>query len=166
MYRCYTCWRLCLVSWPQPFQCFHVLPFFSQVPQRTHPPVLQRHPVHKEKYQPISLDSLPDITSQLPAVNSTELHVWVQPISKIYTDDMVHFPVRSRSGNCYIMLAYHVDTNAILVSVFQSCNDRHRISAYNSIMLRLKYKGHSVDIQVLDDEASANYRRTIVDEWN
>ena len=64
------------------------------------------------------------------------------------------------------MLAYHVDTNAILVSVFQSLNDRNHIAAYNIIMSRLKSKGYRVDLQVLDNEASAKYRRTIVDKWN
>jgi hypothetical protein len=38
---------------------------------------------------------------------SKELHVWSEPISKLYTDDMGRFSVRSRSGNQYIMLAYH-----------------------------------------------------------
>ena len=33
-------------------------------------------------------------------------------------------------------------------------------------MLRLKSKGHSVDIQVLENRDSAEYFRTIVDEWN
>ena len=64
------------------------------------------------------------------------------------------------------MLAYHVDTKAIIVSAFQSRNDRHRIAAYNSIMYRLKSKGHSVDIQDLNNEDSAEYCCTIVDEWN
>ena len=79
---------------------------------------------------------------------------------------MGRFPVRSRSGNRYIILSYHVDTNSILASAFQSSNDRHHIYSYKSIMLRLKSKGHSVDFQVLDNEARAEYIHTIVDEWN
>ena len=120
----------------------------------------------KKKSQPISLDSLPDITSQLPSVQSKELHVWVEPISKIYTDNMGRFPVCSRSSNRYIMRAYHVNTNAILVSAFQSCNDQHCMAAYNSIMSSLKSKGRSVDIQVLDNEASSKYCCTIDDGCN
>ena len=120
----------------------------------------------KKKTLPISLNFLPDIASQLPAVRSKELHVWVEPISKLYTNDMGRFPVRSQSGNRYIMLAYHVDINAIFVSAFQSDNDRHLVAAYNSIMSHLKSKGHSVDLQVLDNEAIAEYRWTIIDECN
>ena len=64
----------------------------------------------------MSLDSVPDITSQLPRM---ELHFLVEPISKLYADNVSRFPVRYLSGNRYIMLEYHVNTNAILVSAFQ-----------------------------------------------
>ena len=106
---------------------------------------------------------LPDITSQLPAATSKELYVFTDPISKLYTDDMGRFPVRSRSGNHYVMLAYHFDTNTILVEPFQSRQDRHRIAAYNRIMTRLKKRGHTVDLQILDNEASQAYKLTIQD---
>ena len=82
------------------------------------------------KPKPTSKEALPDITSQLPALKSKELYVFTQPISKLYTDNMGRFPVRSRSGNHYIMLAYHADTNAILVEPFQSRHNRHRSEAY------------------------------------
>ena len=59
----------------------------------------------KPPLKPVSIDSLPEITSQLLAVKYQELHVWVDPISKLYTDDMSRLPVRSQSGNQYIMLA-------------------------------------------------------------
>ena len=49
--------------------------------------------------------------TQPPNPPSKELYVRIHHISKIYSDDMGRFPVRSYSGNEYIMLAYHVDTN-------------------------------------------------------
>ena len=52
------------------------------------------------------------------STSSKELHIWVKPISMLYTDDTVRFPIRSRSGNQYLMLAYHCDTNAILIELF------------------------------------------------
>jgi hypothetical protein len=102
-----------------------------------------------------------------PVSPSKELHVWTEPISKLYTDDMGCFSVCSCSGNQYIMLAYHCDSNAILVEPFQSRNDRHRIPAYNRLMSRLKARGHIVDHQhqVLDNEASAEYIRVITEDW-
>ena len=51
---------------------------------------------------------------QLPQVRSNELHIHVTPISKLYTDDTGRFPIHARSGNLYIIIAYHCDANLIL----------------------------------------------------
>ena len=46
----------------------------------------------------------------IPApLKTKERHIWDQPISKLYTDDCGRLPIRSRSGNEYIMIAYHCD---------------------------------------------------------
>jgi len=63
-----------------------------------------------------------------------ELHIRVQPLSKLYTDDTGRFPVRSRSGNQYIMIAYHCNSNAILAEAFKTRADKHRLIAYNNII--------------------------------
>ena len=42
--------------------------------------------------------------------------------------------VKARSGNQYVMIAYHADGNLILQQGFKMRNDRHRIAAYNAIM--------------------------------
>ena len=110
------------------------------------------------KPKPDTEDVLPDITSQIPAANSKDLCVYTNPISKMYTYDMGRFPVLFRSGNHYIMLAYHVETNTILVEPFQLCQDRHRIAEYNRIMTRLKKRSHTVDLQILDNEAIQAYK--------
>ena len=60
-----------------------------------------------------------------PKTKSKELYITTEPIRKLYTDDMGRFPVRSRSGNNFLMLYYHVDTNVILVDPFESRHDRH-----------------------------------------
>eukprot|EP00804_Cyclotella_cryptica_P017724 CCRYP_001164-RA/>CCRYP_001164-RA protein AED:0.37 eAED:0.27 QI:0/0/0/1/0.33/0.25/4/0/1265 len=111
-------------------------------------------------------NTAPSFPSPTPPAATKELHLWDEPISKLFTDDMGRFPVRSRSSNQYLMLAYHCDTNAILVKSFQSRHDRHRIPAYNRLMRRLTARAHTVDHQVLDNEASAEYRRVITDDWN
>eukprot|EP00804_Cyclotella_cryptica_P027773 CCRYP_009194-RA/>CCRYP_009194-RA protein AED:0.39 eAED:0.16 QI:0/0/0/0.66/0.5/0.33/3/0/764 len=75
--------------------------------------------------------------STLPSpAPSHKLHVVVEPVSKLDTNDMGQFPTHSHSGNQYIMLAYHCDSNAILVEPFQSCLDLHRIAAHGQIMAR------------------------------
>jgi hypothetical protein len=79
----------------------------------------------------------------------------VEPISKLYTDDTGSFPTRAQSGNQYIMIAFHTPSNAILVAPFKSRKDVHQLEAYNSIMQRLKKRNHHVDLQMLDNESSA-----------
>ena len=107
--------------------------------------------------EPLESDPLPD---------PNELHIRVHHVaSKLYTDDCGKFPVRSRGGNNYIMIAYHSQSNMILSAPFKSRADRHRLQAYNSIMQRLKDKNLMVDLQILDNAASKEYKRTITEEW-
>ena len=100
-----------------------------------------------------------------PAKTSNEFYVVVNPVSKLYTDDMGWLSIRSCSGHRYIMLAFNCDSNVILIEPFQPCHDRHRIAVYIRIMTRLQERGHAVDLQVLEKEASAEYRRTITQPW-
>ena len=73
-----------------------------------------------------STKTVPPTLLTPPSSNTTrpkatrELHLWVKPISTLYTDDTGRFPARSRSGNKYLMVAYHCNTNAILVEPFQT----------------------------------------------
>ena len=60
---------------------------------------------------------------QLPQVRSNELHLQVTSISKLYTDDTGRFPVHARSGNQYIMIAYHCNANLILAKPFASIKE-------------------------------------------
>ena len=64
-----------------------------------------------------------------------------------------------------MMIAYHCNLNVILACLFNLLKDVHRLRAYNAIMERLKSRGHHVDLQVLDNEASAAYRQLITDKW-
>ena len=55
-----------------------------------------------------------------PQQKNQELHIWDHPISKLQTGYCSRFPIRSRSGNEYIMIAYNCDPNTILQSpIFQ-----------------------------------------------
>ena len=107
----------------------------------------------------------PPAPTPAPSTASKLLVISTEPISKLYSDDTGRFPIRSRSGNNYIMLAYHVDTNAILVEPFESRHDRHRLAAADRIMTRLAKRGHGVDLQILDNECSAAYKLHIEEKW-
>ena len=63
------------------------------------------------------------------------------------------------------MIAYHCDSNKILQAKFANRKYKHRIRAYNYIMRCLADRGHQVDIQILDNEVSADFKRTIVEYW-
>ena len=87
------------------------------------------------------------------------------PTSTLYTDDMGRFPIRSQSGNNYIMVAFHDAANVILVQPFQSKADHHRIPAYDILMNRLKRRGLTVDMQFTDNEVSAKFLHNITEVW-
>ncbi len=95
------------------------------------------------------------------AAPSNEVHIHVVSISKLYTDDTGHFPVRAWSGNQYVMIAYHADGNLILQQAFKTRSDKHCIAAYNTIMTRLAACSLAVDLQILDNETSAAYKHAI-----
>ena len=63
------------------------------------------------------------------------------------------------------MVAYHCNTNVILIEPFQTREDRHRIPAYTCIMTRLKTCSHVIYHQVLDNEGSKEYRLHVTDIW-
>ena len=63
------------------------------------------------------------------------------------------------------MIAYHCDSNTVLQAPFVNRKDKHRIRAYNSIMNKLTDRGHHVDIQILDNEVSADFNKTTQQDW-
>ncbi len=89
----------------------------------------------------------------------------VYPISKLYTDDTGPIRVWERLGNQYVMIAYHTDGNLILQQAFQTKADKHRIPAFKSIMARLAARGLLVDLNIRDNEASADFKQVITESW-
>ena len=63
------------------------------------------------------------------------------------------------------MIDYHCDTNLILAEPFSSRKDTHRLLAYDKIMQRLTDNKLIVDLHILDNEASAEYKRAITKKW-
>ena len=94
------------------------------------------------------------------------MHIKVVPLSKLFTDDMGRFPIRAMSGNQHIMLAFHENANVILVQPFKTKDDTHHIPAYSAIMTQLKKRNLGVDLQILDNEASAVYINCIENKWH
>ena len=63
------------------------------------------------------------------------------------------------------MIAYHCDSNTILQVPFVNRKDKHRIRAQNSIMQKLADMGYHVEVQILDNEVSAEFKKVIVKDW-
>ena len=115
----------------------------------------------KPKPQRINLKLTGDIIPPRNTTPSHEIRIRVEHIRKLYTDDTGRFPVCSRSGNQYIIIAYHCDSNAIIATPFKSRADKHRLLAYGSIMQRLKDRNMLLELQKLYNKASTEYKRII-----
>jgi hypothetical protein len=63
------------------------------------------------------------------------------------------------------MIAFHANGNLILQQAFKTRSNKHCISAYNTIMTCLAARGLLVDLQILDNEASAAYKHAITVTW-
>ena len=59
------------------------------------------------------------------------------------------------------MIAYNCNANLILAVPFNSRKDTHRLLAYNKIMQRLSDHKLTLDLQILDNEASTEYKRFV-----
>ena len=126
----------------------------------------QRQNVRSTKSKQLAaIPLLPSVSPPAAVSPSNLVVVTVVPLSRLYTDDTGRFPIQARSGNQYVMIAYHADGNLILQQAFQTKSDRHRIAAYNAIMTRLAARGLSVDLQILDNEASSAYKQAITFTW-
>ena len=63
------------------------------------------------------------------------------------------------------MITYNCDSNTILHASFSNRKNKHKIQAYRLIMKRLAYCGHKVNVHILDNEVSADFKQVIVDDW-
>ena len=97
----------------------------------------------------------------MPQVQYNELFLQVTPISKFYTDDTGRFPVHACSVHQCIMITYHCDKNLILAVTFKTRKDTHRLKSYNKIIQRLSNHNMTVDLQIIENEASVEYKRVI-----
>jgi hypothetical protein len=112
----------------------------------------------KEEYDAVYAAAfVPDVAQEVHLVNLS--------LETLFTDCIGRFPVRSVSGNQHVMCAYHVGANVILVKAYQTKHDRHQIPAYSRIMEQLKQTNVQVKMQVLDNEVSAKYIKTITEKW-
>ncbi len=115
---------------------------------------------------PLSPTALPTAAPSPNDMPSNQVFIKVHPLSRLYTDDTGHFPIRACLGNQYIMIAFHAYGNLILQQAFKSKSDHHQIAAYNAIMTCLAAKVLLVDLQILNNKTSMAYKEAITFKWN
>ncbi len=93
---------------------------------------------------------------------SNQVIIVTKPLSKLFTNHTGRFPIRACSGNQYFMIAFHANSNFILQQALKSKSNRYRIAVYSTIMTRLATQGLSIDLQILDNKASAAYKEAII----
>ena len=74
---------------------------------------------HPETKAAVPAEKQADKTTQESGSPPNELHIRAIHTSKLYTDDTSRFPVRSRSGNQYFIVAYD-SSNLILFAPFKT----------------------------------------------
>lgn len=72
----------------------------------------------------------------------------------MYTDLTGNFPVRSLRNMTCIFVAYVYDINAILVRAMPSHTDAAMIDAFTSIHDELTARGHTIHLNIMDNECS------------
>ena len=79
----------------------------------------------------------------------------------MYTDQTGGFPTMSSRGNRYQMILYHVDSNSIWVEPTKNKTEGEMIAARSRALDRMRACGIKPKRQVLDNEASKQYRQAI-----
>jgi hypothetical protein len=87
---------------------------------------------------------------------------------EVHTDQTGRFPVVSRKGHKYIMVLIEIDSNYIAMEPMRSRETAEMIKTYKIIMDRLAKQGIKPKKQLLDNEASQEYKEAIEEyemEW-
>ena len=63
------------------------------------------------------------------------------------------------------MITYHCDTNLILAVPFKTGKVTHRLKEYNKIIQHLHNHRLRLNLQILYNEASADYKQMIKEKW-
>jgi hypothetical protein len=104
----------------------------------------------------------PGTEEVLPAKRHNNIFVRVEDLAKsIHSNQTGAFPYTSQQGNCYIMIAIHLDANYIFCEPMKNRLEDEMIEAYQKIINRMKAAGLGLKIHRLDNKASKAYKQYI-----
>jgi hypothetical protein len=85
-------------------------------------------------------------------------------VGKVYGDLTGRFPIQSSSGHQYILTLYDYDSNTISTEPMKNRTNKEMIRAYTSMHKQLVNAGLKPELQVIDNECSAAFRKYLPDE--
>jgi hypothetical protein len=98
----------------------------------------------------------------LPPTKLNNIFVHVEDLNEeIHTNQTGAFPPTSQRGNCYIMVAVHLDTNYIFAKPMKNRTEGEMIRIYQKILNRMKAVGLGLRKQVLNNKCSATMKACI-----
>ena len=101
---------------------------------------------------------------ETPKAKEHDIHIMVyDPKEVMYTDQTGKFPHMSSRGNKYTMVLTEIDTNSIWVEAMKNKTEGEMILARRRALARMKRCGILPKKQVLDNEASANYKQEMAE---
>ena len=106
--------------------------------------------------------TLRDSEKQEPIPRKQDIFVTTVDLQEtIYTDQTGKFPYVSSRGNRYIMVALHIDANAIYVEPMRTRAKENFVDTYEKVVSQMRTDGLKIKKQVLDNEASEEYKNAI-----
>ena len=64
--------------------------------------------------------------------------------------------------NKYVLVLCHCDANATLVKTLKDCSDQETLETYTELHNELNKNGFTVELHIMDNEASKSLKRQIV----
>jgi hypothetical protein len=104
----------------------------------------------------------PGTEEVLPAQRHNDIFVRIKDLAKsIYSNQTGTFPYTLQRGNCYIMIAIHLDANFIFCKPMKNRLEDEMIEVYQKIINRMKAACLGLKTHQLDNEASKGYKQCI-----
>ncbi len=98
----------------------------------------------------------------LPAKRHNDIFVCVNDLAKsIHSNQTGAFPYTLQQGNCYVMIAIHLDANYIFCKPMKNRSEDEMIKVYQKIINRMKAAGLGLKTHQLYNEASKAYKHCI-----
>eukprot|EP00804_Cyclotella_cryptica_P027193 CCRYP_017167-RA/>CCRYP_017167-RA protein AED:0.34 eAED:0.34 QI:0/-1/0/1/-1/1/1/0/307 len=122
----------------------------------------QRQGVHSTKAAPHTKPSTPSLAT--PSHTQHDIYIKTYDTrDTVYSDQTGKFPLTSSRGNWYQMILYHTASNSIWVGPTKNRTEGELILARTRALTQMCACGLMPQHQVLDNEASAAYKQSILD---